>query len=113
MDPDPIYHRYGRFHYEHRVNGELDHQYDGHIVYSNRRELHQSMQFLEQEIFDGNVTITIKKVKEDWDDIPSPTPEDLEAAIQIMDQIQLPDPEVPKCQETSEKSWDWTQLQLR
>ena len=59
-----------------------------------------------EEILSTDSRIQIKTIKEDWDDIPSPPEEDLDQAIQIMDQIKLPDPIFPKVQETGQPSWD-------
>ena len=56
-------------------------------------------------IQDGD-QIRIYHREDTYDDIPDPTPEDLEAAIQIMDRYKLPDPEVPRPQKTAERSWD-------
>ena len=106
QDPDPYCRRYGNWHYEYRVNGELDHQFSAPIVYSNRAELHDSMKSLEEQILEGRVEITIKEAREVWDDIPSPPPEDLEAAIQIMDRYKLPDPIFPEVPETKLPDWD-------
>ena len=61
---------------------------------------------IQDEILNKGGFIKIEHKEEDWDDIPSPPQEDLEAAIQIMDQIKLPDPIVPIPQKTNLPDWD-------
>ena len=98
--------RFGNKHYIHKINGEVDNEYNVGIWVKNSHDLHVSMQQIENEILAGRITITINEIHEDWDDIPSPTQEDLDRAIAICDRYKLPDPIVPKTQETGQPSWD-------
>ena len=83
-------------------NDEPDLFYSEPIVINSRADFDELL----DEFLNSKSTITFTKVEDDWDDIPSPPQEDLEAAIQIMDQIQLPDPIVPIPQKTNLPDWD-------
>ena len=96
----------GHYHFKRTDNGEVDQEFTVPIIVESMEDFDSTMNQLKQKILDGEIQITIEKHTEYWDDIPSPSQEDLEAAIQIMDQIQLPDPEVPRPQKTAERSWD-------
>ena len=57
--------------------------------------------------FDFNLDLKMPEdIPDIPEDIPSPPQELLEECIAIMDLYELPPPEVPKCPETNEKSWD-------
>ena len=94
------------YHYKRVINGETDQEFTAPIVVNSIEDLKISIQQIQQQIVDGEITITIHKTVEFYDDIPSPTTEDVEKVIEIMDNYQLPSPDVPKPQQISDDSWD-------
>ena len=61
---------------------------------------------IENDLINDKITITINETREDWLDLPSPPPEDLESAMQICDHFKFPDPVVPDYKGNESDSWD-------
>ena len=96
----------GRYHYIHRINGELNNEFNVRIVVETEEDFKLTMRTIEDYLRTGEITITINKIIEDWDDIPSPPQEQLEKAIEIANQFKLELPPVPEVEKTNEPSWD-------
>ena len=96
-----------KYHWIHLVNGEVDSQYRVTVATDTISELHQTMVELEKQIYNGEVSVEITKVVEDWIDIPSPPQEQLQQAIEITNSTELPQPPVPEVPEKYLRtSWD-------
>ena len=96
----------GHYHYKRMVNGDIDQEFNVPIVVESTADLDSTISQIRQKIVDGEIQITIHKKTEYWDDIPSPSQEDLDRAIAICDSIPMPDPIVPETQQTNSPSWD-------
>ena len=83
-------------------NGELEADYINPVIVNGVDDWIDLL----DEITSTKSTISITTIDEDWDDIPSPTQEELDRAIAICDRYEFPDPVVPKTQETGQPSWD-------
>ena len=97
---------FGHYHYKRTYNGDIDLEFNVPILIESTDELNSTLDQIRKDLMDGEITITIHKKTEYWDDIPSPPAEDLAQAIAIMNEYELPEPEVPKVPETDQPSWD-------
>ena len=96
----------GKYHYKCSINGEIEHEYVTEAVTKNLNDFKLSMEQIGEQILNGEITITIERNVEFWDDVPSPTQDEIENAIRIMDQSNTIEIEVPEHQITDEPSWD-------
>ena len=101
-----IYRRIGRYHFIHKVNGDIDHEFNASIGYETDEEFNSTIESIAEKLKTGEISIEITKVTEDWDDIPSPDPQELAEAEASMNQFQIPLPPILKVPPTNEPSWD-------
>ena len=87
---DDCYERIGYYHYQRFDNGELDSQFRTPICVANCIDLHKAMMQIEEQILNKEITITIHKKVEYFDDIPSPSIEELDWQSQFAIQFQCP-----------------------
>ena len=88
----------GKIHYQYKVNDEVMFQYRTGICAKTYEEFQSAINQLGEDILNQRVKITIHKVDQIWEDVPSPTMEEIQRASEIVDQsnpieIQIPKPQ--------------------
>ena len=58
------------------------------------------------QLLNSKSKMQITTVDEEWDDVPSPTPQQMAEAESIMDKFEIPLPPIPKVPPSNEPSWD-------